>query len=132
MQSSQDILIQHIESYRESHDLNYSELANELQIPYTTLMGMLHKKRIPRIDTIDLLAQALSLETYELFLPLTLRKRSVDNRCIDAAYEEELLAAVRRMSKKQRKLLMLYVHLLEEIDAGEGVPIKKINKNFTE
>lgn len=77
---------------------------------------MLHKKRVPCIDTVDILANAMEVDTYELFLPPN--REGTKGERIDVAHEEEILTAVRRMSEKKKKLLLLYVHLLEDLDSG--------------
>ncbi|MCD8380515.1 MAG: helix-turn-helix domain-containing protein [Lachnospiraceae bacterium] len=112
MHSSQDNLIWHIEKYRKKRGLSYLELSNQLHIPYTTLTETLRGKRVPRIDTVDILADAMGLDTYELFLPPEGAKKKAETNGL----EEGLLESVRELPDKKKELLRMYLDCLEEID----------------
>lgn len=111
MHSSRENLIWHIEKYRKQQGLSYPELSDQLHIPYTTLTETLRGKRLPRLDTVDMLADAMGMDTYELFLP----PEGVGEEQSDG-WEEALLKSVRELPEKKKELLKMYLDCLEEIE----------------
>lgn len=108
--TSQEILVKNLEKYRERYGMNYNELAKKMDIPYTTLTEIVRGKRIPRLDTLDLIAQAMQVEPYELLLMPYDEWRTEQER----GAKETFIAHVWKLPRKKRKLLELYLKMLEE------------------
>lgn len=108
--SSQEILISRLEAYRLRYGLNYRELAAKLNIPYTTLAEIVHRKRTPRLDTIDMIAGAMKLPAYELLMPDAEMMEDMEEQ----EYKDVLVSNVWKLSRRKRKMLSDYLRMLQE------------------
>ncbi|MCD8338033.1 MAG: helix-turn-helix transcriptional regulator [Lachnospiraceae bacterium] len=105
--TSQEILVQRIETYRVKNGLNYHELSSRLNLPYTTLSEIVHGKRVPRLDTVDIISGAMGKTTSELLAPAI--STSLENVSVDTFSD-----TIRSLSDTKRDMLIVYLKMLNE------------------
>lgn len=92
-----DIIAENVRYYRIKSGMKREELANKAHIVYACLMKIERGKTLPRLDTLDCLAQALDLQTAQLLVPHTEPSLELSgNQClkkfIQFSEEEQRLA----------------------------------------
>ncbi len=64
-----EIIAKNCRLYREEKDLTQKELADKCQFSQPFLSGIEKAKRLPNINTLEIIAKALEVETYLLLVP---------------------------------------------------------------
>ena len=66
-----DIIAKNIKYYRQKSGMKREELANKAHIVYACLMKIERGQTLPRLDTLECLANALGLQTAQLLISRT-------------------------------------------------------------
>ncbi len=108
-----DIIAENVRYYRRKSGMKRDELANRAHIVYACLMKIERGQTLPRLDTLECLAQALDLQTAQLLVPQTECSPELSgNQClkkfIQFSDEEQRLAvqlieAARRQGYTQKR-----------------------------
>lgn len=112
------IIAENVIYYRRKNGLKRDELANRAHIVYACLMKIERAQTLPRLDTLECLANALGLQTAQLLIPITEPAPELSgNQCLKKFIQ---------FSDEEQRLAVLLIETARKAGStSEQIPEKK-------
>ena len=112
------IIAENVIYYRRKNGLKRDELANRAHIVYACLMKIERAQTLPRLDTLECLANALGLQTAQLLIPITEPVPELSgNQCLKKFIQ---------FSDEEQRLAVLLIETARKAGSiSEPIPEKK-------
>lgn len=121
LEASCNKLIRNIKDVLSEKRMSINSLAQKSGISPSTLSEMFNYKTKPQVYTLFRLCNALEVPmerllqeiSYNDFLEDTFMEEKIDMHAMETLKERQMMADYRRLSKKDRELLELYIEMLK-------------------